>query len=520
MKIISVDEMRQIEKEAYESGISYEQMMITAGKKIAQKILSETLYLNRTITAIIGTGNNGGDALIALTELIKEGWTANAWMIRKRHDKDNLLSNFHYHSGQTVEYQNDQYFNQLDQWLQSSDILLDGALGIGCHLPLASDYSEVFSHIHSISKRFTTIAVDCPSGMDCDSGECDEHCIHADLTFCVEALKIGEIQNPGYRFTGKIESISLDLPENLPIYQKIKRNIIQRESLNKDIPVREVDGNKGTFGTVDIIGGSDQYIGAPILTGMAAYKAGCGLVNMFVPQIVRDISANMIPEAIWTILNIKDPHAMDLCMEKIIEAKMKKHAFVIGPGFGIGDIQIEFTRKFFEQVQEVSPYSEQNFIIDADGLNLLAALADWPKRLPQLCILTPHPGEFSRLSALPIQEIQRNRVRICEEYAKRWNKVVVLKGAYTVISSPDGRTGVLPIASSALAKAGSGDVLSGIIAGFLSQGISDQFTAACLGVWIHGNAGLIAKERIGNEYSVTATDIIQSIREAITTLIR
>ena len=520
MKIVSVGEMRQIEKEAFESGISYEQMMITAGKKIAQKILSDTPYLNRTITAIIGTGNNGGDALIALTVLLKEGWIANAWIIRKRHEDDNLLSDFLHMNGQITEYQNDRNFNQLDQWLDSSDIFLDGALGIGCHLPLASDYSEVFSHIHNLPKNFTTVAIDCPSGMDCDSGECDEHCIHANLTLCIEALKIGEVQNLGYHFTGKTDSISLDLPGNLPIFQKIKRNLLEKESLRKDIPPREIDGNKGTFGTVVIIGGSDPYVGAPILAGLAAYKTGCGLVDMFIPQVVRDISANMIPEAIWTVLDIKSPNATDLCLEKIIEVIKKRHAFVIGPGFGKGEMQIAFIDKFFEQVKEVSQYSNPNLVIDADGLNSLVSLPDWQKRLPQVCILTPHPGEFSRLSGLTIQEIQKNRIRICEEYAKRWNQVVVLKGAYTIVASPDGRSAVLPIASSALAKAGSGDVLSGIIAGFLSQGISDQFTAACLGVWIHGNAGLSAKERIGNEYSVTATDIVQSIPETITMLLR
>ena len=519
MRIVTVTEMRQIEKEAFESGISYEQMMRTAGTKIAEKIFCSTIYPNQTITAIIGPGNNGGDALITLTVLRKHGWITNAWIIRERFDQDDLLSEYQKLNGNLRKYQDDQNFILLDQWLNSSDVFLDGALGIGCHLPLANDYSVLFSHIQDLPKNFMTIAVDCPSGMDCNTGDCDKNCIQADLTLCIEALKIGEIQHPGYHFTGHIDRISLDLPENLPVYQTIKRFSLEKETLRNTVPVREIDGNKGTFGTVAIIGGSYQYIGAPILTGMAAYKTGCGLVNMFVPQIVRDISASSISEAIWTIMDLQNQETTNDCLEKIDAIMKKKHAIVIGPGFGHNDLQTVFVKRIFEKMQEGSYGLDQNFVIDADGLNLLASLPNWDIIVPQVCILTPHPGEFSRLSKLTIQEIQKNRIQVSEKFALTWNKVIVLKGAFTVIASPDGRTAVMPLATSALAKAGSGDILSGIIAGFLAQGVADQFAAACLGVWIHGKTGILAKDRIGNEYSVTATDIVQSIPESITKLL-
>ena len=166
MRIVTVTEMRQIEKEAFESGISYEQMMRTAGTKIAEKIFCSTIYPNQTITAIIGPGNNGGDALITLTVLRKHGWITNAWIIRERFDQDDLLSEYQKLNGNLRKYQDDQNFILLDQWLNSSDVFLDGALGIGCHLPLANDYSVLFSHIQDLPKNFMTIAVDCPSGMD------------------------------------------------------------------------------------------------------------------------------------------------------------------------------------------------------------------------------------------------------------------------------------------------------------------------------------------------------------------
>ncbi|MHC1770727.1 MAG: NAD(P)H-hydrate dehydratase [Flexilinea sp.] len=521
MKLVTIGQMRQIEKEAFECGISYEQMMRTAGTGIAEKIILSTKPLNKTVCGIIGSGNNGGDTLIALTELARRGWTVFAWIINPNNNGNDWLHEFCEAGGISVFFQEDKDFHQLDEWVEKCDILLDGALGIGVHLPLREDYSFVFSHIRIQMKNNLpfVIAVDCPSGMDCDTGAVDPNCLNADITICIEAVKLGEVLYPAYLYIGKLEIVSLNLPGNLAAYSEILRNVIQIQDMEKLMPQRAVDGNKGTFGTVSIIGGSDQYIGAPVLSGKAAYKTGCGLVKMFVPSVIRNIMGGQIPEAVWTPIDINGSNGIEEAIQKILDADNKKGSVVLGPGFGLEQNQNIFMKNFLAKVEKTPTILRNPIVIDANGLGLLAEFPGWYEQISGNCVLTPHPGEMSKLCGISIQEIQANRVGITEKYSALWNKVIVLKGAYTVVAAPDGRSSVLPVASSALAKAGSGDILSGIIAGLLAQGGIETYHAACLGIWIHGTAGITAQKQTGNPFSVMASDILASIPEAINDLI-
>lgn len=518
MKLVTTEQMRQIEKEAFECGISYQQMMRTAGIGIAEKIIRLTKPLNKTVCGIIGSGNNGGDALIALTELARSGWTVFAWIISSLNNGDDQFHDFCEAGGTGIYFQEDKDFLQLDEWIEKCDILLDGALGIGCHLPLREDYSFIFSHIQMDKNLPFVIAVDCPSGMNCDTGEVAPDCFHADMTICIEAVKLGEVLNPAYLYVGKLDVVSLDLPGNLAVYSEIKRSVMEIPDMKKLMPQRVADGNKGTFGTVSIIGGSDQYIGAPILSGKAAYKTGCGLVRMFVPPVVRNIAGGQIPEAVWNSIDLTGLSGTKEMIQKIFDTDNKKGAIVIGPGFGLDQDQHLFMKNFLARIGTPKTGLRSPLVFDADGLSLLAEFPEWHRQISENCVLTPHPGEMSRLCGIPIHEIQADRIAITEKFADSWNKVVVLKGAYTVVAAPDGRSSVLPVASSALAKAGSGDILAGVIAGLLAQGELEPYHAACLGVWLHGTAGLNAQKQTGNSYSIMASDILLSIPEAINRL--
>ena len=266
------------------------------------------------------------------------------------------------------------------------------------------------------------------------------------------------------------------------------------------LPPRAEDGNKGSFGCVIVAGGCENYPGAPILTGKAAYRAGCGLVEMIVPEIVRKLGAPGFTEAVWNCR----------AYEKGIIPERKNTVTVIGPGLGTAP---ETAEKLPLLIQSAALFSKM-LILDADALNLLARDPKWYETLPPNCVLTPHPGEMARLCGITTEEVQAGRNALAHTKAMEWQQVVLLKGANTVIAAPEGYYMVLPYATSALSAAGSGDVLSGIIAGFAAQG-KFPFDAAWLGAEIHCRAGLLAAANFGQNYSVMAGDILNAVPEAI-----
>ena len=266
------------------------------------------------------------------------------------------------------------------------------------------------------------------------------------------------------------------------------------------LPPRPEDGNKGTFGTVSVVGGCENYIGAPALCGKAAYRAGCGLVEMVVPETVRNCCAGSFPEAVWNCRAFDEGNVPE----------RKNAVTVIGPGLGTAP---ETAEKLPGFIRSAAAFSRM-LVLDADALNLLSRDPEWYRTIPENCVLTPHPGEMARLTGLTVGEVQRDRVKLAQMMAAEWRQVVLLKGANTVIAAPEGYSIVLPYATSALSAAGSGDVLSGIIAGFAAQG-KFPFDAAWLGGDIHARAGLLCAADFGNEYSVMAGDLVGKIPYAI-----
>lgn len=264
---------------------------------------------------------------------------------------------------------------------------------------------------------------------------------------------------------------------------------LTKDWITQKLPSRPKDANKGTFGKVLVFAGSENYPGAAYLVCASAYRVGAGLVTLATIPSVKNIVSRNLPEVTF------------LLPDEIIEKGNHYDVIILGPGLG-QDKQIAGLVKRF--------LSEKNLlkaIIDGDGLNLLAKMGKWWERLERgKIILTPHPGEMSRLTNLSIDKIQADRVSVAKNFAKKWNQIVVLKGANTIIGSPDGKVSISPFANPLLATAGTGDVLSGVIAGFVAQGLN-SFDAACVGVYIHGLAGDRLKEKIGNAGAL-ASDLL------------
>jgi NAD(P)H-hydrate epimerase len=507
-RVVSVAEMVAIEQAADRAGYSYEMMMARAGLSLAEAILEADPIegSHPAVLGLVGTGNNGGDALVAMSHLLEIGWQCQAYLTSER-SGDPLVTEFIAAGGEVIQLADDPQFLTLQRLALSADILIDGLLGTGIKLPLRSPVQGVLLAVgdclESSGMDPFVVAVDCPSGVDCDSGEAAEACLPADLTVCMAALKQGLIKLPAYGLLGELVIGEIGLWPDLPELAAIQRYMIDGESVRELLPERPLDGHKGKFGKALIVGGSGQYPGAPVLAGKAAFRSGAGWVEMAVPGGLKNHLAGSFLEATWAVVPGKDEAFDPASARMLFDAGNRADAVLVGPGIGMSTDVGAFIKEILSRIKG-------KLVIDADGLKHLAGIENWWQMLPRRSILTPHPGEMSVLTGQSVAEIQQDRMAAAEKWAAVWGQVVVLKGAFTVVVDADGRSAALPLATPALARAGSGDVLAGLICGLAAQGM-DAYGAALCGVWLHGQAGLAAAEFVGSEAGVLAGDLIDQI---------
>jgi hydroxyethylthiazole kinase-like uncharacterized protein yjeF len=507
-KLVSVAEMLAIEQAADKSGLSYAKLMENAGKSLANAVIAHSHKTDRSVLGLVGPGNNGGDTLVALEHLAKKGWQTNAYLV-KRDLQDKYVKRAK-KAGATI-VAGDKSNSKLSKLISKHAVLLDGLLGTGIRLPLREPFATVLARVKEIIVGMShppyIVAVDCPSGMDTDSGEIPAEMLKASLTVSMAAVKRGMLTLPAFGHLGKLVVGDIGLPPDLAEWTAIQRYAIDEEIARSAIPPRPLKAHKGTFGTALVVAGSDHFPGAALLAGEAAYRSGAGLVTIATPESIQPSLAGHLREATWLPLPADSGWISVRAAELVLSSLDRVTALLFGPGFG----QQLGTQQFIDKLinTKLPPT-----VIDADALKLLARIDDWPRRLPTDTIITPHPGEMSILSGLSTDEIQSARLDIAEKYARKWKVVLVLKGAFTIVASPDGRSATLPLATPALARAGTGDVLAGLIAGLRAQGVS-AFEASCTAVWLHGQAGLRAAALMGGTAGVLAGDLIAEIPDLI-----
>ncbi len=532
-KIVTVAQMQQIEKDADANGLTYEMMMENAGRSIAEAILSIFPTMEGLRVAIlVGPGNNGGDGLVVGHYLLQAGAKVTAILSKPRKESDAHLAPLLGEGGRVVKAEDKR---NLGRSMMSADLFVDALLGTGFRLPLRGSAKDALEAVHRQIEKMENppfvVAVDCPSGLDCDTGAVAEACLPADVTVTLAAVKPGLLRFPGSNFTGEIVVGDIGLPDKQKLMRKIKVEFATVKEIRTLLPERPRDGHKGSFGTVLVVGGSINYPGAVGLCAIGAYRVGAGLVTLAVPGPIQGYLVPLLPEATWIVL----PHELGAINEgaaDILHHEMARiTCLVIGPGMGMEKTTRMFLDKFLtvntegtrehigfiteaaddggETVSDLPP-----FVIDADGLKLLNDIESWSSRIPEKCILTPHPGEMAVLTGESISDIQDDRIASALKWAKVWGHIVVLKGAHTVVASPDGRAMVMPFANSALAHAGTGDVLAGAISGTRAQGIA-PYESAVLGAFIHGTAGLLAADFIGAEEGVLASEVADALPMAL-----
>lgn len=526
MKVVTVAEMAEIEKKG---GLSIPEMMENAGRAVAQEIQQRMPVAGRKILVLVGPGNNGGDGLVAARYLQEAGAQITAYLWNRKAAGDKVLKAAE-SIGVTIVQ--DMSESSLPRLLVEAEILIDALLGTGASRPVEGRLKEILDTVNEWRRqpdRPYLVAVDLPTGLNADTGALDPAAVPADLTVTLAFPKVGLYLFPGAGVLGEMVVADIGIPHS--VAQEVKVETPTKEEIRRLLPARPLDAHKGTFGKVLVVAGSPNYTGAPYLAASAAARVGAGLVTLGVASMLQPVLASRLHEATFLLL----PHDLGALVPEatklLLERTPQYQALLLGPGLGTEERTVEFVHLLLgaergKKKKEIGflPKGEERegkvasalppLVIDADGLNALAKASEWWKALPRRSILTPHPGEMSRLLGIEkIEEIEGRRMEVIQEAAQKWNQVVVLKGAHTLIASPEGNLTINPFANPGLASAGTGDVLAGAIAGFLAQGL-DPYAAAVCGVYVHGLAGEIAKENFGDA-GMVASDLLPLLPKSI-----
>jgi hydroxyethylthiazole kinase-like uncharacterized protein yjeF len=540
VKVITVEKSRELEKAADEGGLSFAQMMENAGRATARAIEQLLSPRERRVVVLVGPGNNGGDGLVAAHYLAQMGARVTCYLWKREAEGDANLDRVQGGGVPVIWAEDDGDGEALRALLSAADVVVDALLGVGASLPLRDNLRSLLEDVRSglrrrrgpgelahavpgagVRGRPLVVAVDCPTGLDSDTGEVDPGALPADVTVTFAYPKVGLLRFPGAGLVGRIVVADIGIPPELAA--GVTLEMATAEAVGDWLPERSPSSHKGTFGRVLVVAGSVNYVGAASLAGSGAKRVGTGLVTMALPDPIQAAVAANLAEATYLLL----PHDMGVVSSgavQVIRERMGDYdALLLGPGLSQENETVAFVQAFLDLPHrerrgrlgfvDRSEGDEEDrslpppLVVDADGLNALSRAADWWRALPPDTILTPHPGEMARLVGgdVTTAEIQADREGIARRMAQEWGAVVVLKGALTVVAAPDGRVMIQPFANSGLATAGTGDVLAGAIAGLRAQGLG-AFEAAVAGAYAHGLAGELARDELG-EMGMVAGDL-------------
>jgi len=512
LKVVTTAEMKELERRAAELGFPPELLMENAGLAIAQEVKRWLGSIERQqILVLVGPGNNGGDGLVAARHLHDWGARVNICLCQQRRDGDPNYRLTQERGIPSAQADEDKGLAELDNMLSTSELVIDALFGTGKLRPLEGIHKEVLTRVREAKAKanLSIVAVDLPSGLDADNGATDPSCVAADLTITLGYPKLGLFAFPGGGMVGQLVIADIGIPPSLG--QDISTELVTEQFVRSMLPKRPPSAHKGTFGRVLVCAGSIHYIGAAYLACEGAMRVGAGLVTLAVARSLQPILAAKLTEVTYVPLPESEPGFIDAQAAEVLHQWLPGYdVLLMGCGLSQHPSVIEFVRN---SLLQMPPNLTPALVLDADVLNTLAQTPGWWQKLALDAILTPHPGEMARLADLPIEEVQLDRLRVAREAAARWQKTVVLKGAYTVVANPDGGAKINPVANPGLASAGTGDVLSGAIAGLLAQGLSPPAAAAC-GVYLHGAAGEIVKAELGDA-GMVASDLLPALPAAI-----
>lgn len=508
--VLSVDEMRRADAVAIEElkipGII---LMENAGLKTAQYIAERFMPVaGKTVGVFCGKGNNGGDGFVVGRHLHQMGATVTFWL-----------------TGKKAQLQGDARINmqvagkmglpihEIENWSSDEkfyeyDLLIDALLGTGLKGNVRGIYADIIKSVN----RFPgdVAAVDTPSGLDCDSGVPLGDCVRADVTVTMGNIKTGMLFYPAREYTGELAIADLSVPESVFRQINSQKQVYNIDDYMALLPSRPADAYKNTFGKVLVLAGSTGLTGAASLCSLAALRSGAGMVILGCPEKLNPLFEEKLTEVMTDPLPCTETGSLRAsAFDAASHSLAWCHVLALGPGLSTHPE----TRKF---VHRVLQEQARPIVIDADGLNNLADATELLTEYRGESVLTPHIGELARLTGLQIAEIQKSPVALVKEYAQKWHSVLLLKGAPTIIGDEEGNIYFNPSGNAGLATAGSGDVLTGLIAGFLAQGLQAK-DAALLGAFVHGLSGDHAAMAKGQR-GMIAGDLLNHIPDVLVDL--
>ncbi len=508
MHIVTVSEMRELEARAErEYGLTSPLLMQHAGKSAADifqaHLLPQHALPGCDILFLIGPGNNGGDGLVVAQHLEQAGASVTLYRWKERRL-----------TVRSKEIGEHDVASALNMALQRADYLIDALLGTGHSRPLTADMRVLLGLVNDERARRATLrifSIDLPTGLNADTGEVDPGTLRADHTITLACPKQGFFFFPARDYIGTLSVGSIGLPAALE--SSLQTEMLTDELVRRCLPPRPLESNKGTFGKVMLFCGSRPYPGSAFLAGSAAGRVGAGLVTLAVTEQMHPIYASSYHEATFALLPPERAESFERSTS-LIEHLAGYRSLLIGPGLGQAANTREVILQVLEYLRSQTEAARPRLVIDADGLNNLSALERWWTLLPPNTVITPHPGEMGRLcGGTTVSGGSIDRLELARTKAREWQVTLILKGACTIIAEPDGRTRINWLANPALAAAGTGDVLAGMVVGFLAQGLS-SFDAASAGVYLHTLAAGIVSEQLGSA-GMLASDLLPNIPRAL-----
>ena len=517
MKIVTSAQMTALEQASEQRGVSTDTLMEKAGLAVAEAARKEMGgAAGVSVLVLVGPGNNGADGLVAARHLRRWGAEVTAFVVTGRPDPDPKMALAQTYGVAILRSSGDSGMLELDRLLGRCRLVIDAVLGTGRSRPIEGAVKNVMMRLAARRREQRPpllLALDLPTGLKPDTGEVDPACPYADVTAALGFPKRGLLEFPGSGRAGRMVVVDIGLPPDLPEEKEIYLELLSPEWVSRRLPCRPLDSHKGTFGHVLAVAGSRSYVGAAFLACQAAVRVGAGLVTLATPREVYSIAAGKLTEVIHFPLPGDDEGRIDPNAAELIRSALNNYTcLLVGCGMGWSS----GTAKFLERLLLAEPPPQIPLIIDADGLNNLSRLPEWWRRLGGVATVTPHPGEMATLTGTSSLEVQQDRVEAARLWSSHWGVTVGLKGAFTVIADPGGPVRVSPFANPGLASGGTGDVLTGIIAGLMAQGLSPTDATAC-GVYLHGRAGESVAAAMGNAGSA-ATDLIQVLPETMSGL--
>ncbi|SMC35658.1 NAD(P)H-hydrate epimerase [Desulfocicer vacuolatum DSM 3385] len=512
MYLVTAGEMREMDRKTIEEfGLPGQILMENAGRKALDMLFDHfPKMMSKKIGIVVGRGNNGGDGLVMARYLLQMGKDVTTFVFTARDKiKGDALSNLILLETLCEKKEGDHLFFIPDkdtfETLQSHicmhDIFVDGLLGTGLNTPVRGFFKEVITAVNGTGCPI--FSLDIPSGLDADTGMPLGTCIKATATATFGFAKAGLFLGHGREFTGKVKVMDIGIPDYIATQSPPRLQVSDTSTIAPLFPPRSPHDHKGTWGHVLIIAGSRGKSGAAVLAANAAVAAGTGLVTLGIPHDINSSVETATLEAMTAPMG-NGPHGyltLDT-FDPLMALGRNKTALALGPGLGTH----EETRKL---VTALVKESDLPLILDADGLNCIAHDPSLLKQRKAPTILTPHPGEMARLTGLSTREIQAHRLGIATQFAKKYNVILVLKGAGTLTALPNGFVFFCPTGNPGMATGGTGDVLTGMIAGLAAQGMTPE-DAARAGTFLHGACGDFLAQAKG-PWGFKASDLITAL---------